>query len=57
MPFVGKIKVRATDEQLSIVSDYFKEQKPIKIVVAPIIRMGELTETREAKLVSIVGEK
>ena len=56
MPFVGKLKVRTTDEQLSIISDYFKEQRSIKIEVAPIIRMGELTETREAKLVDIMKE-
>lgn len=54
--FIGKIKVRATDKQLSKVSDYFKATKSIKIEIEPIVRMGELTETRDAKLIKIIEE-
>lgn len=54
--FIGKIKVRATDKELSKVSDYFKEQKTLKIEVEPIIKMGELVETRDGKLISIIEE-
>lgn len=54
--FIGKVKVRTTDEQLSIVSDYFKEKKSIRIEIQPIIKMGELIETRDAQLINIIGE-
>lgn len=54
--FIGKIKIRATDKQLSKVSDYFKASKSIKIEIEPIIKMGELTETRDAKLIQIIEE-
>ncbi len=54
--FIGKIKIRATDSQLSKVSDYFKASKSIKIEIEPIIKMGELTETRDAKLIQIIEE-
>jgi hypothetical protein len=56
MDFVGKIKIRATDKQLSTVSDYFKENKSLKIEIEPIIRMGSLTGTREAKLKIIIED-
>ena len=54
--FIGKIKIRATDKQLSQVSDYFKNQQVIKIEVEPIVRMGELVETRDGKLINIIQE-
>jgi len=54
--FIGKMKIRASDKQLAIVSDYFKENKRIKVLIQPIVRMGELTETRDAKLIKIIGE-
>ncbi len=57
VPFVGKVKIRANDTHLSVVSDYFKEQKSIKIEIEPIVRMGELTETRDAKLIKIIEEE
>lgn len=52
--FIGKLKIHATNAQLNIVSDYFKNSKSIKIEVEPIIRMGDLIETRDAKLIKIV---
>ena len=55
--FVGKIKIRASDKHLSVVSDYFKEQKSIKIKIEPIVRMGELIKTRDAKLIKIIEEE
>lgn len=51
--FIGKLKVHATNNQLNTVSDYFKNSKSIKIEVEPIIRMGDLIETRDAKLIKI----
>ena len=55
--FIGKIKIRANDKHLSVVSDYFKEQKSITIEIEPIVKMGELTETRDAKLIKIIEEE
>ncbi len=54
--FIGKLKIHATNEQLKIISDYFKKSKSIKVEVAPIIKMGDLIETRDAKLITIVEE-
>lgn len=54
--FIGKMKVRTTDAQLSKVSDYFKEKKSIIIEVEPIFKMGELVETRDAKLIRIIED-
>ena len=54
--FIGKIKVHATNKQLNIVSDYFKNSKSIKIEVKPIIRMGDLIETRDAELIKIIKD-
>jgi len=57
VPFIGKVKIRASNSYLSAVSDYFKESKSIKIEIEPIVKMGELTETRDAKLIKIIEEK
>ncbi len=54
IPFIGKMKVRATDEELSRVSDYFGKKEPITVELEPIIKMGELVETRDSKLVRII---
>lgn len=54
--FIGKIKVHATNKQLNIISDYFKNSKSIKIEVKPIIRMGDLIETRDAELIKIIKD-
>ena len=54
--FIGKVKVHATNQQLNKVSDYFKNSKPIKIEVEPIIKMGDLIETRDAKLIRIIED-
>lgn len=54
IPFIGKMKVRATDEELSRVSDYFGKKEPIIVEIKPIIKMGELVETRDSKLVRII---
>lgn len=54
--FIGKLKIHASDKQLSRVSDYFKNSKAIKIEVEPIIKMGNLIETRDAKLIKIIEE-
>lgn len=51
--FIGKLKVHATNKQLNVVSDYFKNSKSIRIEVEPIIKMGDLIETRDAKLIKI----
>ena len=52
--FIGKLKIHVNDKQLNLVSDYFKNAKPIKIEVEPIIKMGDLIETRDAKLIKII---
>jgi len=54
--FIGKMKIRASDKQLGIVSDYFKENKRIKVLIKPIVKMGDLTEKRDAKLIKIMGD-
>ena len=54
IPFIGKMKVRAKDEELSRVSYYFGNKEPIKVELEPIIKMGELVETRDSKLVRII---
>lgn len=54
--FIGKLKVHATNNQLNTVSDYFKNSKSIKIEVEPIIRMGDLIETRDARLIKILKD-
>lgn len=54
--FIGKLKVHATNKQLNEVSDYFKNSKSIKIEVEPIIKMGDLIETRDAKLIKIIKD-
>jgi hypothetical protein len=56
VPFIGRLKIHATNEQLKSVSDYFKKSKSIKIEVEPIIKMGDLVETRDAKLITIVED-
>jgi len=55
--FIGKLKIHASDKQLSKVSDYFKKSKAIKIEVEPIIKMGDLIETRDAKLIKIIEDE
>jgi len=52
--FIGKLKVHANDKQLKLVSDYFKNSESVKIEVEPIIKMGDLIETRDAKLIKII---
>jgi hypothetical protein len=54
--FIGKLKVHATNKQLNEVSDYFKSSKSIRIEVEPIIKMGDLIETRDAKLIKIIKD-
>lgn len=54
--FIGKMKIRATDEQLSNMSDYFKNSQAVKIEVEPIIKVGDLIETRDARLIKIIEE-
>lgn len=54
--FIGKLKIHASNQQLNKVSDYFKNSKAIKIEVEPIIKMGDLIETRDAKLIKIIED-
>jgi hypothetical protein len=54
--FIGKMKIRATDDQLSKMSDYFKNSQVVKIEVEPIIKIGDLIETRDARLIKIIEE-
>ncbi len=54
--FIGKMKIRATDDQLSKMSDYFKNSQVVKIEVEPIIKIGNLIETRDARLIKIIEE-
>ncbi len=54
--FVGKLKVHMSEKQLKVVSDYFKNTKSIKIEVEPIIKMGDLIEIRDAKLIKIIED-
>ena len=54
--FIGRLKIHINEKQLKVVSDYFKNTKSITIEVEPIIKMGDLIETRDAKLIKILEE-
>jgi len=54
--FIGKLKIRINEKQLKVVSDYFKNTKSITIEIEPIIKMGDLIETRDAKLIKIIED-
>ena len=53
---INFLKVHTNNKQLEVVSDYFKKSNSIKIEVEPIIRMGDLIETRDAKLIKIIKD-
>ncbi|MBU0457050.1 MAG: hypothetical protein KKD75_02810 [Nanoarchaeota archaeon] len=56
-PFFGTIKIYTEDNILDSISDYFKDKKQISVIIKPMVKMGELIETREGKLIKIVEEK
>ena len=56
-PFFGTIKIYVKDSDLDFISDYFKNNEQISVIIKPILKMGELIKTREAKLIEILEEK
>lgn len=54
--FIGRLKIHINEKQLKVVSDYFKNTKSITVEVEPIIKMGDLIETRDAKLIKILED-
>lgn len=52
--FIGNVKIRANDAQLTVISDYFRDKRSVKVEIEPIVKMGSLVETREGKLINIV---
>ena len=55
-PFFGTLKIYTTKEQINEISNYFKEDKAVKIKINPIVKMGELIKTKEAQLIEIIKE-
>lgn len=56
-PFFGTMKIYVHSHDLDIVTDYFKEKKPITVKIQPILKMGELIKTRESNLIAIINEE
>lgn len=56
-PFFGTLKIYTTTEEINKVSKYFQDEKPITVKLNPIVKMGELIKTKEAKLVEIIEEE
>ena len=54
VPFFGTLKIYANIYDINILSNYFKEEKPVTIKINPIVKMGELVKTKEARLVEII---
>jgi hypothetical protein len=52
--FIGNVKIRANDAQLTVISDYFRDKRSVKVEIEPIVKMGSLVETREGKLINIL---
>ena len=52
--FIGNVKIRANDAQLTIISNYFRDKQSVKVEIEPIVKMGSLVETREGKLINVL---
>ncbi|MFY4817943.1 hypothetical protein ACOTWJ_06920 [Aliarcobacter butzleri] len=57
VPFFGLLKIYANKEAINILSNYFIEEKPVTIKINPIVKMGELVKTKEARLVEIIKDE
>lgn len=57
VPYFGALKIYANKDAINILSNYFIEEKPVTIKINPIVKMGELVKTKEARLVEIIEEK
>ncbi|MBF7071334.1 hypothetical protein [Aliarcobacter butzleri] len=57
VPFFGLLKIYANKEDINILSNYFIEEKPVTIKINPIVKMGELVKTKEARLVEIIKDE
>ena len=57
VPFFGILKIYADKNKINIISNYFKEEKAVSIKINPIVKMGELVKTKEARLIEIIEEK
>lgn len=57
VPFFGTLKIYANKEAINILSSYFIKEKPVTIKINPIIKMGELVKTKEARLVEIIEDE
>jgi hypothetical protein len=56
-PFFGTLKIYTNNEEINIIADYFKNKLPISIKINPIVKMGELINTKEAKLIEILKQE
>lgn len=56
VPFFGTLKIYANKEQIYDIAHYFQEDEPVTIKINPIVKMGELIKTKEAKLIEIIQE-
>jgi uncharacterized protein YoaH (UPF0181 family) len=52
--FFGKLKIYIDEENLKIITEYFRKNESIKVEIKPILKIGELIKTREAKLINII---
>jgi hypothetical protein len=57
VPFFGALKIYTTKVQINEISNYFKEDRAVEIKINPIVKMGELIKTKEARLIEIMQEK
>ena len=57
VPFFGTLKIYANKEAINILSNYFIEEKPVTIKINPIVKMGELVKTKEARLIEIMKDE
>lgn len=52
--FFGKLKIYVDEESLKIITEYFGRNESIKVEIKPILKIGDLIKTREAKLINII---
>lgn len=57
VPFFGSLKIYANKEAINILSKYFIDEKAVTIKINPIVKMGELVKTKEARLVEIIEDE
>ena len=52
-----EFKIYTTIEDQSNLSDYYRDQEKVYILVQPIVTLGNLTKIKEARLIKILKTK